>query len=210
MDVDEQWLVIESERIRLADLLDGLAPDQWEIGSLCAGWRVRDVAAHLSLVSNTPGIGTFVAAAIRGRGNLHRMNHDFSVRHANRPVEVIAADIRTHAASRRLPVVTDRRNVLFDLLVHTQDIAIPLGIWHEMPLEAARDGATRVWTMGWPFHAQRRLSGLRLTATDVDWTVGHGSEVTGPIDAILLLLTGRPAALTRLTGEGTVSLGSRT
>jgi hypothetical protein len=76
-----------------------------------------------------------------------------------------------------------------------------------MPRAAARAGATRVWTIGWPFWAKRRLSGLRLTATDTDWSAGNGAEVRGPIDALLLLLTARTAAaIPKLTGPGTTRL----
>jgi hypothetical protein len=61
--------------------------------------------------------------------------------------------------------------------------------------------------MGWPFWARRRLGGLRLTATDVDWTVGSGADVNGPISAVLLLLTGRAAiAAPLLSGDGTAHL----
>jgi len=82
-----------------------------------------------------------------------------------------------------LPVVTNYRNILFDILVHGQDIALPLGLRRDMPVEAARAGATRVWTMGWPFWANRRLRGFRLTATDTTWTSGKGADIRGPIDA---------------------------
>jgi hypothetical protein len=72
-----------------------------------------------------------------------------------------------------------------------------------MPLEAAHEGAGRVWRMGWPFWARRRLRGLRLSATDVEWTAGDGVEVRGPVQALLLLLTGRTGpALPQLTGPG--------
>ena len=64
-----------------------------------------------------------------------------------------------------------------------------------MPPAAAATAATRVWPMRWPFHAQRKLSGLRLVATDHPWSAGQGLQVEGPIAAILLLLTGRRAAL---------------
>ena len=49
MDRDEVWRAIDAERISLADLLDSLGEREWETPSLCAGWRVRDVAAHLTL-----------------------------------------------------------------------------------------------------------------------------------------------------------------
>lgn len=93
--------------------------------------------------------------------------------------------------------------------MHGQDIAIPLGRRRDMPLEAAAVAATRDWTMGFPFYARRRLAGLRLDATDVDWSVGQGAVVEGPIAALLLVLTGRPAGLAALSGDGMADLTSR-
>jgi hypothetical protein len=61
-----------------------------------------------------------------------------------------------------------------------------------MPVDAALAGVERVWTMGWPFWAKRRLRGFRLIATDVDCSVGNGPMVAGLVGALLLLLTGRP------------------
>ncbi|WP_175578475.1 hypothetical protein [Tersicoccus phoenicis] len=69
--------------------------------------------------------------------------------------------------------------------------------------DAARMAFERVWAMGWPFHARRRLQGVRLEATDVDVAVGDGPAVTGRAADLLLLMTGRTAAaLPRLTGPG--------
>ena len=202
MDIDDSWDVIASERRTLADLLDGLTAEEWERPSLCAGWRVRDVAAHLSMVSLPPAPATMLREGVRARGNFHRLNHDVAVRAAGRPAADIAADLRQHAASRRVPVVTNYRNVLFDVLVHGQDIAIPLEIDRPMPIPAAMAGAERVWTMGWPFWAKRRLRGIRLVAEDVDWSAGSGDEVRGPIADLLLVLTGRRAGVAGLHGQG--------
>jgi uncharacterized protein (TIGR03083 family) len=99
---------------------------------------------------------------------------------------------------------------LLDVLVHGQDIARPIGRRRPMPLPAAAAAADQVWSMGWPFHAQRRLRGLRLSATDVSWSAGDGAAVEGPIAALLLLTTGRDAALDELTGEGVGALAGRT
>jgi hypothetical protein len=71
-----------------------------------------------------------------------------------------------------------------------------------MPREAARVAADDVWRHRFPFHARRRLRGLHLSATDISWTAGAGAKVEGPIFALLLLLTGRYAALDRLSGPG--------
>ena len=209
MDREESWQVITEQRLSIADLLEGLSDAEWQTPSLCAGWRIRDVAAHVAMAPQVPSLRTMATEWIRARGSFHRLNHDVAVRHAARPTADIIAELRKYADSRRLPVVTNYRNILFDVLVHGQDIAIPLGRPREMPREAARAGATRVWTMGWPFWAKRHLRGLRLTATDTDWSAGEGAEVRGPIQALLLLLTGRtPIALPRLTGPGAAQLGS--
>ncbi|GAA2556663.1 maleylpyruvate isomerase family mycothiol-dependent enzyme [Pseudonocardia hydrocarbonoxydans] len=203
MDRDASWEVIAGQRTALADLLDGLAPEQWEAPSLCEGWRVRDVAAHVALTPQHPGPGAMLVGAVRARGDFDRLNRDLALAHAERGPDRLVAELRAHAANRRLPVVTTYRNLLFDVLVHVQDVAIPLGVEQPMPVAAAREGVQRVWSMGWPFHARRRLGGMRLVATDSDWTAGDGPEVHGTTGALLLLLTGRTAAaLPRLAGPG--------
>jgi uncharacterized protein (TIGR03083 family) len=206
MNEDDCWTVIADQRRLVADLLDDLTEAERDHPSLCAGWRVRDVAAHLALAPQPPGPLTMAAEAIRTGGRFHRLNHDMAVRRADRPGTDLAPELRRHADSRRLPAVTNYRNILFDVLVHAQDIAVPLDRPLPMPVRAAAAGATRVWTMGWPFWARRRLPGVRLTATDTDWSVGAGAEVSGPMAALLLLLTGRRAALPQLTGPGVAAL----
>ncbi|MEV6596692.1 maleylpyruvate isomerase family mycothiol-dependent enzyme [Actinoplanes sp. NPDC051346] len=203
MDAEQRWHVIHQQRLAIGDLLDGLTPAQWESPSLCDAWRIRDVAAHLTTVSIPPSPGSLFVDLIRARGSFHQLNTLATGRRAARPTAQIVADLRAHAASRKVPVVSNDRNVLFDLLVHGQDIAIPLGIQLPMPLEAAADGASRIWSMGWPFWAKRHLRGTRLTATDTEWSVGSGADIRGPIRALLLLLTGRTsAAAPLLSGEG--------
>ena len=180
MDREQSWQVIAEQRLGLARLLEGLADGEWEQPSLCAGWRVRDLAAHVAMAPQVPGLGSMLADGLRARGSFHRLNHDAAVRHAARPTPEIVAELRTHAESRRLPAVTNYRNILFDIQVHAQDIAIPLGRDYPMQPEAARAGANRVWTMAWPFWARRRLRGVRLVATDADWSAGAGKELRGP------------------------------
>ena len=97
-----------------------------------------------------------------------------------------------------------------DVLVHGQDIAVPLGIERPMPTDAAVAGFERVWKMGWPFHARRRLRGIHLAVTDGPVTVGAGPLIEGLLADLLLLITGRSdPALTRLAGEGFPVLAAR-
>lgn len=94
-------------------------------------------------------------------------------------------------------------NILLDLVVHGQDIAVPLGLVRAVPPRAAEATLRRIWAMGWPFHARRRLGTFSLRAEDCDWSVGVGPDVTGTSADLLLLATGRTTtALERLHGPG--------
>ena len=205
MDKDEAWRVIHRERAALADLLETLTPEQWETPSLCEGWTVRDVAAH---VIGAPGfpLRQVPGAVVRARGNPNRMIHDEAQRWARRPTDEIVADYRRWQGVDRPAPFTTWHEALLDTLVHTQDICIPLGRQHDMPREAARSAADSSLRLVWPFFAKRRLRGLRLEATDIDWAVGEGLSVRGPMWALLLLVTGRAAAVPHLAGEGVVRL----
>jgi uncharacterized protein (TIGR03083 family) len=203
MDREEKWGVIADQRRVLAGLLAELDEEEWERPSLCGQWRVRDVAAHLALTPQSPGLFRILAAGARARGDFDAVNRDLAIAHARRPGVDLVGELRELADSRRKPAITTLDNLVFDTLVHIQDVAVPLGRTVAMPVDAAREGAERVWRMGWPFWARRRLRGLRLVATDADWRAGEGAEVRGPVRALLLLLTGRAAtALPQLDGPG--------
>lgn len=207
MDRDEVWQTIDDERLSLADLLDDLSAEEWETPSLCAGWRVRDVAAHLTLAH--AGMLSAMVWMLRARGNFNRMVRDSAVRQAELPVDQFAVLLRGMVGSRRKAPGVSHLEPLLDILVHGQDIAIPLARPRLMPTVAAANAATRVWSMGWPFRARQRLSGLELVATDHRWSAGHGMLVEGPMAAILLLLTGRLAAVPQLSGPGVTELEAR-
>jgi uncharacterized protein (TIGR03083 family) len=205
MDSDELWTTIDAQRTSLADLLAGLTPEEWERPSWCAGWRVRDVAAHLTLSQATLAVA--LPAFLRARGSFDRMVHDSAVARATAPPDELVEAIRAMVGSRRrAPVVTEVEPLL-DVLVHGQDIARPLRRERPVPPAAAATAATRAWRMGWPFWARRRLRGTTLVATDSDWRVGSGLPVCGTTGDLLLLVTGRRQVLPQLSGPGVALLG---
>jgi uncharacterized protein (TIGR03083 family) len=209
MDRDEVWRAIDSERRGMADLLQQLAPAEWDHPTLCPGWTVRDIAAHLTLAPET-SLRDAVVEYARARGNFNRAIFDSARRKATaRPREKLVADLRAIAGSRRLAPGQTHREPLLDILVHGQDIVLPLGRSRPMPVRWAAVSADRVWSMPFPFHARRRLRGFRLAATDTAWSRGDGPLVEGPMEALLLLLTGRTAALGRLAGDGVPGLTER-
>jgi uncharacterized protein (TIGR03083 family) len=117
------------------------------------------------------------------------------------------ASIRDHAVDHSTARMLDARDSLFDVIVHSQDIARPLGRELKVPAKFAHCGLDRVWEMGWPFRARRRLAGFTLRATDTDWTVGTGPKVAADALSMLLLLTGCSDAVSHaLHGPGAAEL----
>jgi uncharacterized protein (TIGR03083 family) len=190
MDKDTVWRHIHEQRRSLAGHLATLDADQWEQSSLCAGWTVRDVAAH---VISTPQIGlaeTLRLAPSLLRGYNRAIYRDVKRRGLATP-EAILADYARFDGSRHRPPSTTHIEPLIDVLVHSQDILRPLGITHRMPPEAAAVAAGRARLMAPLFGTARRLRGLRLVATDTDWARGRGVVVRAPMEELLMLVTGR-------------------
>lgn len=212
MNDDRLWAAIDSQRLRTADLLDDLTEDEWDVQSLCEDWTVRDVAAHLTMQQMS--FRTMLGVALRNPGGLNTLIRKAAKSTSRRlPKENLAPALRAMVGSRRHNFGVTQNEALLDILVHGQDIAIPLGRELEMPTEPTAWVAERVWAMRGRGLARvfrnLPLRDLRLTATDVDWTVGEGPEVRGPVSALLLLLTGRQVALDRLEGEGVGILRER-
>ncbi|WP_116247488.1 maleylpyruvate isomerase N-terminal domain-containing protein [Nocardiopsis sp. FIRDI 009] len=88
------------------------------------------------------------------------------------------------------------------------DIPSPCAGWRVRDV-AARTAADQVWAIGFPFLASERMRGLRLTAEDTDWAVGEGTEVRGPLQALLMTLTGRAVCLAVSTGRAARGDGGR-
>ena len=188
MDSDRIWAVIDSQRADLADLLDGLTDRQWMTPSLCDGWRVRDVAAHLT--HSHMALPRIVLEAARSGFRFDPMIRRLALDDTRTQPQIVAA-LRAMAGSRKKIPGTSDRDPLMDILVHGQDIAVPLGIPRPMPAEAAVEVADHLWRMKFPMKPAARLTGVRLVATDANFAAGTGREVAAPIRDIVMILAGR-------------------
>src|SRR5215207_9945888 len=105
MDREETWRVITERRLGLARLLEGLSDDEWEQPSLCAGWRIRDVAAHVAMAPQIPGLGPPCLPTAFGRGaRFTGSSTILPCATLPAPTRDIVAELCTYADSRRLPV----------------------------------------------------------------------------------------------------------
>ncbi|HJT95079.1 MAG TPA: maleylpyruvate isomerase family mycothiol-dependent enzyme, partial [Mycobacterium sp.] len=124
MNDDEIWAAIDEHRLRTADLLDSLSNDEWRHPSLCDGWTVHDVAAHLTLQQIR--LRDILPGAIRHPGGINRMIRESAKRRAGLSRQEIVGEIRRTVGSRRHNIGVTCRETLIDILVHSQDIALPL------------------------------------------------------------------------------------
>jgi len=203
MDHDTVWKHIHAERAALATTLATLSPEQWAHESLCAGWTVKDVAAHV--ISN-PQLGMGEVSKLFAR-NLGRSYNAMIFREVKRlgeqqSTEQILADFATYADSRKHVATTTVIEPLIDSLVHHQDIVRPLGLTHEMAPDAAAVAADRCRTLSLLMGSRRVVKGVRMVATDIDWTRGRGPTVEGPMQELLMLCAGRAGDPSMLSGDG--------
>ncbi|MFF5973893.1 maleylpyruvate isomerase family mycothiol-dependent enzyme [Streptomyces sp. NPDC012769] len=196
---------IAAERRELAAVLDGLSTEQWDAPSLCGGWRVREVAAHMSMGFRY-AFGRTALELARAGGNLHRMTDRVARRDAAAltPRELAAA-LRDNADHPWKPPVGGLAAALGHDVVHGLDITLALGLGRRVPEDRLRIVLDTVGPRTLRFF-KARLDGVELRATDLDWSYGAGSRVARPAQELLLLAFGRelpapdPAGTTDPTG----------
>ena len=196
-----------AERKDLADFLETLEPEHWERPSLCSGWTVRDVVAHLISYEEI-GLGEFAGRFLRAGFRFGRMNARRLREFGERSPGELVAYVRAHARPSGPTAMADARIGLTDGLIHHQDIRRTLGRPREVPAERLAP-VLDFALMAPPLPARRNVRGLRLVATDLDWSRGSGEAVTGPGEALLMAVCGRAEALPELTGPGLATLESR-
>lgn len=190
----------QAERRDLADFLEQLTPDQWQERSLCPEWTVHQVAAHLISYDELGWLGLLArfGKGLLGPGDSNAVGvREYSARS---PEDLVAL-IRRYAVPRGLTAGFGGAIALTDGLIHHQDIRRPLGAPRQIPSDRLV-AALRMALRSPRLPARRNARGLRLLATDIDWSHGSGPEVTGPAEAVLLAVSGRPAALPDLKGPG--------
>jgi len=195
------------ERTELAEFLATLSPEQWDTPSLCAGWRVRDVVAHMI---SYDGLDTraLVDRLTRTAFGVHRANA-VGVDELGRlsPDELLAL-LRRHLTPRGLTSWFGGMIGLEDGLIHHQDIRRALGRPREIPAERLR-AVLRTAVLNPIVGGPWRIRGLRVVATDLGWSAGFGPVVAGPAEPLLMAITGRRSVLPELTGPGLPTLTRR-
>lgn len=206
MDREAVWDTVVAERLALRGHLRDLTAQEWDHPSLCAGWRVRDVAAHVISAPQLTWGPTLRAMTTMWRGYNGAILRD-GQRRGSVPVAEILAQFDRWAEVRRGPATVTHVEPLVDVLVHTQDILRPLHRVHPVPPRAAAVAADRCRLLAPLFGTRSTARSVRMRATDTDWERGRrGPLLEGPVAELLMVCAGRPARTELLSGDGVAAL----
>ncbi len=199
------WALLRAERTAVADYVAGVSDGEWDKPSLCSGWTNHDVLAHLvSGAKSTPP--RFLRDIVLSGFSFDRFTARGVKREGVRSNADLVKDFRSLVDKRSQP----GKALLGEAVVHAEDISRALGgpgAAHDP--DAVRAVADHYVKGNGPIGAKRRLAGLRLVATDADWSHGDGSEVKGTVVDLIVAMSGRSAALDARDGPGVETLRSR-
>jgi uncharacterized protein (TIGR03083 family) len=196
-----------AEREELFELVQQLGPEEWRAASLCAGWSVHDVVAHV-ISYDELGPRQLVARFARGRLGVDRTNavglREYGTRTSAELVELLGA----HLTPTGLTAGMGGAIALTDGLIHQQDIRRPLGRPRTIPADRLLP-ALRTALFAPVLRGVVRARDVRLVATDLDWSFGRGPEVHGTAEVLLMAVAGRTAVADELSGPGKDRLVAR-
>jgi uncharacterized protein (TIGR03083 family) len=201
------WATIRGERDALAADLATLDPQAWDTPSWCADWTVRDVVAHMTATSKLGGPAFFAKLAGSGFSLKRLQAKDIAAERGASPDDTLARFRGEIDSKGRPPGPLD--TMLGEVIVHSEDVRRPLGIKHAYPSDAVTKVADFFKGSNLIIGTKRRIGGVHLEATDVNWQYGTGPTVSGPMIDLLMAMTGRQHALDDLRGDGVATLSSR-
>lgn len=199
-DMDIRGMLAD-ERAEMTALLRELSEAEWDAPTLCTGWRVRELVAHLRY--DSIALAEYAGITVRNRFSIDGVNNAMAAIGTQRAPAQLLAEFAAApgSVSRWWP-----RLGLADLFVHQQDIRRPLGRTRDIPADRLRAVLDRPDPFARP---GRYTKGLQFAATDFDWVKGSGPAVRGRGEALALAMVGRPVVLDELEGEGVAELRRR-
>ena len=205
--VDEKSLMDMAceERADLLTFLSTLHPEEWEMSSLCAGWSVKDVVAHMLSYEDLGAVGLIKRFA---KGRIVHANEVGVEEYAAMSPDQLLDFLNNHLQPRGLTAGFGGMIALVDGTIHHQDIRRALRRPRAVPVDRLQRILPLVPSNP-RLGAGKRIRRLRLQATDVDWTHGSGPEVIGSGEALLMAMSGRRATLEELSGAGQATLAER-
>ena len=213
---EKTWKLVSDERLRLASYGKTLTARQWKTASLCEGWNIADVYAHLVLESRYKSYEV-LPSLIKGRGNIHTMMDALARKYAVRMSQIeLTQMLKDDANAKIAPVLVSPLEVLIDLVIHSADIKLALREDWEVAPEIMEHILSKWHPSQFRFgtitnRIRRRMKKLHWTAEDYEWSVGQKGwpKISGSGKFLIFAISGREHALQYLSGNGLKELRQR-
>jgi uncharacterized protein (TIGR03083 family) len=191
---------VAAEFAALAELLAAATGAQWDTPSLCAGWRVREVVAHMTMAARYAE-DQFMAELRRYDFDFGRLSNEIADRDATLPADELVANLRSDVMAQWTPPGGGYHGALNHVVIHGLDITVPLGVPRRSPDDTIRiilDDLTRG-----DVHERfgTSIAGRSLQASDIDWSYGSGPPLRGKAEDLAVVLCGRALPAGRLDGD---------
>lgn len=190
---------IAEEYGALSDLLEAAGPGVWDAPSLCEKWRTREVVAHVTMPARYDG-PAFMAELAEAGGDFTRLSDAIAARDGALPAATLLADLRSQVLHAWEPPGGGAEAALTHCVIHTLDIVEAVPLAHHVPAPAVRAVLALVTGGAGPNVFGVDLGGVELRADDLQWSVGSGTVVRGPAQALALVACGRLLPSGRLQG----------
>jgi uncharacterized protein (TIGR03083 family) len=191
---------VAAEFASLADLLAVASDAQWDTASMCEGWRVREVVAHMTMAARYSE-EEFMTQLRRCELDFTRLSNEVAGRDAGLPTDELVASLRSGIMQRWTPPGGGYHGALNHVVIHGLDVTVPLGASRCSPDETIRVVLDDLTAGGGHAHFGVVIKGRRLQASDLDWTHGSGPVLRGAAEDLALALCGRAVPAGRLQGE---------
>jgi uncharacterized protein (TIGR03083 family) len=191
---------VAAEFTSLADLLAAASGAQWDTPSLCEGWRVREVVAHLTMAARYSE-EQFMTELRRCDFDFTRLSNEVAGRDARLPEDELVASLRSDVMQRWTPPGGGYHGALNHVVIHGLDMTVPLGVPRRSPDETIRVVLDDLAQGGGHAHFDIVINRRRLEASDLDWSHGSGALLRGAAGDLALAMCGRTLPAGRLEGE---------
>ena len=190
---------VAAEFASLAGLLAVISEAQWDTPSMCRGWRVREVVAHMTMPARYSQ-EEFMTELSRCEFDFTRLSNELASRDASRPADELVASLRSGIMQRWTPPGGGYHGALTHVVIHGLDVTVPLGA-PRPPDQTIRIVLDNLTADGGHAHFGTVINGRRFQATDLDWSHGSGQVLRGAAADLALALCGRTVPAGRLEGE---------
>lgn len=183
----------------LADLLSQATDAEWNTESLCDGWRVLEVVAHMTMPVRYSQ-DEFMAELEAYGYDFTRLSNEIAARDAELPIAQLVADLRSDVLHHWTPPGGGFHGALNHVVIHSLDVTVPLDQDRLAPDETIRVILDDLTQGGIHDHFNIDIEDRMMEASDLDWHYGSGVPLRATAEVLALAMTGRPVPSERLDG----------